>query len=335
MKRPSLFISLALVAVIGVLASASLFTVHQTQQALVLQFGDPRRVIMDAGLHFKMPFVQNVIFVDKRILDLDTPAEELIASDQKRLVVDAFTRYRITDPLQFYKALRDERRAQSRLSTIVSSSMRSVLGEEKFETVVRDQRSDLMERISALVNTQAADFGIEIIDVRIRRADLPEANSQAIYRRMQTEREQEAAEFRARGQEVGRAIRAQADKQVTVLIAEATRDSEVIRGQGDGCRNRVFAKVFGQDPDFFAFYRSMQAYETALEDEGTTMVLSPDSAFFQFLKNPNSVLAPSQNGKVKRGARVNVDKLTKDGKSLSESMCPEIIVRAPAEQAAN
>ena len=335
MKRPSLVISLILVAALGVLASASLFTVHQTKQALVLQFGDPRRVIMDAGLHFKMPFVQNVIFIDKRILDLDTPAEELIASDQKRLVVDAFTRYRITDPLQFYKALRDERRAQSRLSTIVSSSMRSVLGEEKFETVVRDQRSELMARISSLVNTQAADFGIEIIDVRIRRADLPEANSQAIYRRMQTEREQEAAEFRARGQEVGRAIRAQADKQVTVLIAEATRDSEVIRGQGDGCRNRVFAKVFGQDPDFFAFYRSMQAYETALEEEGTTMVLSPDSAFFQFLKNPNSVLAPSKNGQVKRGARVNVDKLTKDGKSLSQSICPEIVADAPTEQAAN
>jgi len=286
MKRPSLVISLILVAALGILASASLFTVHQTKQALVLQFGDPRRVIMDAGLHFKMPFVQNVIFIDKRILDLDTPAEELIASDQKRLVVDAFTRYRIIDPLQFYKALRDERRAQSRLSTIVSSSMRSVLGEEKFETVVRDKRSDLMERISALVNEQAADFGIEIIDVRIRRADLPEANSQAIYRRMQTEREQEAAEFRARGQEVGRAIRAQADKQVTVLIAEATRDSEVIRGQGDGCRNRVFAKVFGQDPDFFAFYRSMQAYETALEEDGTTMVLSPDSAFFSVPEKP-------------------------------------------------
>ena len=335
MKRPSLVISLIIVAALGVLASASLFTVHQTKQALVLQFGDPRRVIMDAGLHFKVPFVQNVILIDKRILDLDTPAEELIASDQKRLVVDAFTRYRITDPLQFYKALRDERRAQSRLSTIVSSSMRSVLGEEKFETVVRDQRSDLMQRISALVNNQAADFGIEIIDVRIRRADLPEANSQAIYRRMQTEREQEAAEFRARGQEVGRAIRAQADKQVTVLIAEATRDSEVIRGQGDGCRNRVFAKVFGQDPDFFAFYRSMQAYETALEEDGTTMVLSPDSAFFQFLKNPNSVLAPSKNGQVKRGARVNVDKLTRGGKSLSESMCPEIVVNAPTEQATN
>lgn len=332
MKRNTGLIAILLLVVLGVLASASIFTVHQTQQALVLQFGDPRRVITEPGLHFKVPFVQNVILIDKRILDLDTPAEELIASDQKRLVVDAFTRYRITDPLQFYKALRDQRRAQSRLSTIVSSSMRSVLGEEKFETVVRDKRSELMTRISELVNQQAADFGIEIIDVRIRRADLPEANSQAIYRRMQTEREQEAAEFRARGQEVGRAIRAQADKQVTVLTAEATRDSEIIRGQGDGCRNRVFATVFGQDPDFFAFYRSMQAYETALEEEGTTMVLSPDSAFFQFLKNPNSTLKPSQNGQVKRGKRVNVGQLTANGKALSESLCPEIV--ADAEEVA-
>ena len=334
MKRNTGLIAIILLAAIGVLASASLFAVHQTQQALVLQFGDPRRVITEPGLHLKLPFVQNVVLVDKRILDLDTPAEELIASDQKRLVVDAFTRYRITDPLQFYKALRDQRRAQSRLSTIVSSSMRSVLGEEKFETVVRDKRSELMMRISELVNAQAADFGIEIIDVRIRRADLPEANSQAIYRRMQTEREQEAAEFRAKGQEVGRAIRAQADKQVTVLTAEATRDSEIIRGQGDGCRNRVFARVFGQDPDFFAFYRSMQAYEKALEEDGTTMVLSPDSAFFQFLKNPNSTLKPSQNGAVKRGKRVDVDKLTANGKALSDGLCPEIAEAAQARAAA-
>ena len=253
MGRLTGIIGVVLVVALGILASASIFTVHQTQQALVLQFGDPRRVITEPGLNFKVPFVQNVISIDKRILDLDSPAEELIASDQKRLVVDAFTRYRIIDPLQFYKALRDERRARSRLAAIVSSSMRSVLGEEEFQAVVRDKRDDLMTRIRDLVNEQARDFGIEIVDVRIRRADLPEANSQAIYRRMQTEREQEAAEFRARGQEVSRAIRAQADKQVTVLLAEATRDSEIIRGQGDGCRNRVFAKVFGQDPDFFAF----------------------------------------------------------------------------------
>jgi membrane protease subunit HflC len=332
MSRGSTIVTVIIIAALGIIASASLFTVHQTQQALVLQFGDPRRVITEPGLNFKVPFVQNVIFIDKRILDLDTPAEELIASDQKRLVVDAFTRYRITDPLQFYKALRDERRARSRLAATVSSSMRSVLGEEEFQAVVRDKRDELMRRIRDLVNEQTGDFGIEIVDVRIRRADLPAANSQAIYRRMQTEREQEASEFRARGQEVSRAIHAEADKQVTVLIAEATRDSEITRGQGDACRNRVFATVFGQDPDFFSFYRSMQAYETALEDEGTTMVLSPDNAFFKFLNDPNGVLEASKTGPVKRGSRVDVDKIISDGSSLSMALCPEIVAdAAPAE----
>ena len=332
MSRGSTIVTVIIIAALGIIASASLFTVHQTQQALVLQFGDPRRVITEPGLNFKVPFVQNVIFIDKRILDLDTPAEELIASDQKRLVVDAFTRYRITDPLQFYKALRDERRARSRLAATVSSSMRSVLGEEEFQAVVRDKRDELMRRIRDLVNEQTGDFGIEIVDVRIRRADLPAANSRAIYRRMQTEREQEASEFRARGQEVSRAIHAEADKQVTVLIAEATRDSEITRGQGDACRNRVFATVFGQDPDFFSFYRSMQAYETALEDEGTTMVLSPDNAFFKFLNDPNGVLEASKTGPVKRGSRVDVDKIISNGSSLSMALCPEIVAdAAPAE----
>jgi len=210
--------------------------------------------------------------------------------------------------------------------------MRSVLGEEDFQAVVRDKRDELMRRIRDLVNEQTGDFGIEIVDVRIRRADLPAANSQAIYRRMQTEREQEASEFRARGQEVSRAIHAEADKQVTVLIAEATRDSEITRGQGDACRNRVFATVFGQDPDFFSFYRSMQAYETALEDEGTTMVLSPDNAFFKFLNDPNGVLEASKTGPVKRGSRVDVDKIISDGSSLSMALCPEIVAdTAPAE----
>ena len=324
MPRPIIIAAIAVLAVLAMLASSALFTVHQTQQALVLQFGDPRRVITESGLHAKIPFVQNVIYIDKRILDLDSPAEELIAADQKRLVVDAFTRYRIIDPLQFYKALRDERRARSRLAAIVSSSMRSVLGEEAFQAVVRDKRDALMTRIRDLVNEQAADFGIRIVDVRIRRADLPEANSQAIYRRMQTEREQEAAEFRARGQEVSRAIRAQADKQVTVLLAEATRDSEIIRGQGDGCRNRVFAEVYGQDPDFFAFYRSMQAYERALEDEGTTMVLSPDSAFFQYLTNPDGALAAPSRPPPAAGKRADIAGLTADGKSLSDALCPDV-----------
>lgn len=318
-------IGLVVAALSAVLLSASVYTVHQTQQALVLQFGDPRAVVTEPGLHFKTPFVQNVIYLDKRILALDSAAEELIASDQKRLVVDAFTRYRITDPLQFYKALQSQSRAQSRLAAVVSSSMRAVLGAEDFEAVVRDKRAELMARIRARVNEQASDFGIEIVDVRIRRADLPEANSQAIYRRMQTEREQEAAEFRARGQEVSRSIRAEADKRVTVLLAEATRDSEVIRGQGDACRNRVFATAYGQDPDFFAFYRSMQAYQKALEDNETTLVLSPDSAFFQYLKDPNSRLSDSKRTTNPAKRNVNVAKIMKSGKSLSSVLCPEII----------
>ncbi len=192
--------TLVLAALIIFLAFSSLFTVHQTQQAIVLQFGDPRKVITEAGLHVKLPFVQNVIYIDKRILDLDSATEELIAADQKRLVVDAFTRYKIIDPLKFYISLRDMPRANSRLAATVSSSMRSVVGEAPFEDIVRDDREKLMGKIKVLVNEQAFDFGIEIVDVRIRRADLPEANSQAIYRRMQTERQQEAAEFRAKGQ---------------------------------------------------------------------------------------------------------------------------------------
>ncbi len=324
MNRIASFAIIALVVILAVFGVSALFSVHQTQQALILQFGDPRRVITEPGLNVKIPFIQNVVYLDKRILDLDTPAEELIASDQKRLVVDAFTRYRISDPLQFYKSVRDERRARSRLTTIVSSSMRSVLGEEEFQAVVRDKRAELMERIRDSVNEQAKDFGIEIVDVRIRRADLPNANSQAIYLRMQTEREQEAAEFRARGKEVARAIEAQANKQVTVLLAEAERDSAIIRGQGDACRNRVFAEVYGQDPDFFAFYRSMQAYEKALGETGTTMILSPDSAFFRFLQDPNARLRDKRDTSTKKQSSVNIRNILTKGGSISRVLCPEI-----------
>ena len=328
MARNLSIASIVLAVLIGFLALSSLFTVHQTQQAIVLQFGDPRKVVTEAGLHFKLPFVQNVIYIDKRILDLDSSTEELIAADQKRLVVDAFTRYKIVDPLQFYTALRDLRRANSRLEATVSSSMRSVVGEAPFEEIVRNNRNNLMQKIKVLVNEQAKDFGIEIVDVRIRRADLPEANSQAIYRRMQTERQQEAAEFRAKGQEVSRAIRAQADKDVTVLLAEASRDADIIRGQGDACRNRVFAAAYGQDPDFFAFYRSMQSYETALEENSTTMVLSPDSAFFKYLNNPNAAITSVKTGKTAGNNRIDVAELITSGKSLRDEICPEIKAEA-------
>ena len=325
MLRPSILFVLVLFALLGFLALNSLFTIHQTQQAIVLQFGDPRRVITEAGLHYKLPFIQNVIYIDKRILDLDSATEELIAADQKRLVVDAFTRYKIINPLTFYTALRDEARARSRLATIVSSSMRSVVGEALFEDIVRDKRDALMLRIRDLVNMQASDFGIEIVDVRIRRADLPEANSQAIYQRMQTERQQEAAEFRAKGQEVSRSIHAQADKDVTVLLAEASRDADIIRGAGDACRNRIFAAAYGQDPDFFAFYRSMQSYDKALEDNTTTMVLSPDSAFFKYLNNPNAQIESTVVSSRRQGQGPDVASLIAEGRSLRSEICPEIV----------
>ncbi len=288
----------AILIAVGVLfvvtAYLTLFTVYQTQQALVLEFGKPKRVIKDAGLNWKVPFIQNVEFFDKRILDLDATSQEAIASDQKRLVVDAFLRYRIVDPLRFYQTVRDERIARQRLSTILESSLRRVLGESSFIAVVRDKREALMKRITQQVNANAEDFGIEIVDVRIKRADLPEANSQAIFRRMQTEREQEAAQIRAQGEEVARRIRAEADRDVTVLKAEATRESEVLRGQGDAERNSIFNKAFSKDPDFFGFYRSMQAYEAGLKSSDTRMLLSPNTEFFRYFNDPAGL---RENGK--------------------------------------
>ena len=314
-----------LAGVIFLLTINTFFSVHETKQAIVLQFGRPvGSPITDAGLKIKIPFIQQVQYLDKRVLDLDSPAEEVIASDQKRLVVDSITRWQITDPLQFYISVRDERLARSRLQAIVSSSLRSVLGGEEFVTVVRDNRDALMKRITARVNEQSVSLGISIVDVRIKRADLPDANSQAIYRRMQTERQQEAAEFRAKGQEISRGIRAEAEKKVTVLLAEATRDSEVIRGTGDACRNRIFASAYGLDPDFFAFYRSMQSYEKAL-GEGTTIVLSPDSDFLKFLSNPNATSngsLPKEKGLTPEDSELI--NLIKTNERLRNIICPEL-----------
>ena len=269
-------IGLIIIAIIGLLAYASVFTVDEREQALVLQFGEPVRVENEPGLKFKIPFIQNVAYFDRRILDLDSPAQEIIAADQKRLVVDAFARYRITDPLRFFQTVTTVAGANSRLSTLLNSATRRVLGEASFEAIVRDGRAELMDRITQQMNREANSFGIAIVDVRIRRADLPEANSQAIFQRMQTERQREATEIRAQGEEAARRIRSRADREATVLIAEATRESEQIRGEGDGERNRIFAEAFGRDPDFFAFYRSMQAYRQSFND-GTRLVISPDA----------------------------------------------------------
>jgi modulator of FtsH protease HflC len=285
MSRTALTASLVLLALVAVVGYLTLFTVSQTQQAIVLEFGKPKRIITEPGLQYKIPFIQNVVLFDKRILDIDTASQEVIASDQKRLVVDAFARYKIVNPLLFFQSLGNEEGANSRLGAILESSLRRVLGAASFATVVRDKREELMRTILGQVNQEAAPFGINVVDVRIKRVDLPEANMQAIYRRMQTERQRQAAEFRAEGEGAARRIRATADRQVTVIKADATGESERIRGNGDAEKNRIFAEAFGQDPDFFAFYRSMQAYSAALKGDDTRFLLSPSSQFFQYFND--------------------------------------------------
>ena len=276
---------LPLIFVIGLVVYLSLFTVKEINQAIVLQFGDPKKIITTAGLQFKIPFIQNVVFLDRRILSLDPPPAEVIASDQKRLIVDAYARFKIIDPLKFYISVGDERVARSRLATIINSRIRSVLGKQSLATLLSEERSTQMAIIQEGVNVEAEKFGITIIDVRIKRADLPQANSEAIYKRMQTEREREAKEFRARGAEMAVTITSTADRKVTVILANAQKQSEIMKGEGDGIRNKIFADAFGQDPDFFSFYRAMQAYETALIGGDTTLILSPDSDFFKFFGN--------------------------------------------------
>jgi membrane protease subunit HflC len=278
-------ILIPIIAVLGVLVFFSVFIIKEVNQAIVLQFGDPKRIIVEPGLNFKLPFIQNVVYLDKRILNLDTPPEEVIASDQKRLIVDAFARFKIVDPLKFYISVGNERVARSRLSTIINSRIRNVLGQQELQTLLSKDRTKQMTLIQEGVNTEAKNFGIEIVDVRIKRADLPQANSDAIYRRMQTEREREAKEFRARGAEMAVTITSTADKEVTVLLADAQKKSEIMKGEGDGQRNKIFAEAFGRDPEFFAFYRAMQAYETALIGGDTSLILSPDSEFFKFFGN--------------------------------------------------
>jgi len=293
-------VALVVIAVAAIVGYSAMFSVYETRQALVLRFGEPREVIKDAGLHFKLPFIDNVIYVDKRILDLENPAQEVIASDQKRLVVDAFARYQITDPLRFYQAVGTVQGANAQLAQLLNSALRRVLGESSFQALVRDDRSALMGRIREQLDREAERYGINVVDVRIRRADLPEQNSQAVYQRMQTERQREAAEFRAQGSQRAQEIRSRADRDVTVLIADATSKAEQVRGEGDAQRNRIFAEAFNRDVDFFSFYRSMQAYEAGLKHNDTRMVLKPDSDFFRYFVDPsgktreNSASAPAQ-----------------------------------------
>lgn len=279
-------VAAVLAVVVLLFGYSALFTVHQTRQAIVVRLGDPVRVVTEPGLNFKVPLIDNVIYIDKRILDLENPAQEVIASDQKRLVVDAFARFRIKDALRFYQVVGTPERATSQLSTLLNSALRRVLGEATLTHVVRDDRSQLMNRVREQLDREASQFGISVIDVRIRRADLPEQNSQAVYQRMQTERQREAAEFRAQGSQRSQEIRARADRDVTVLVADATNRSEQLRGDGDAERNRIFAEAYNRDPDFFAFYRSMQAYEAGLRQNDTRLLLKPDSDFFRYFTDP-------------------------------------------------
>jgi len=270
------------IVVLAVVAYQSVFVVQEINQAIVLQFGDPKRIITKPGLNFKIPFIQNVVYLDRRVLNLDNPPEEVIAADQKRLIVDAFARFKIVDPIKFYISVGNERVARSRLVTIINSRIRSVLGTQKLVTLLSTDRAVHMATIQNDVNTEAQNFGITIVDVRIKRADLPQANSEAIFKRMQTEREREAKEFRAQGAEMAAKITSTADKEVTVILANANKQSEIMKGEGDGRRNAIFADAFGRDPEFFAFYRAMQSYEKALIGGDTSLILSPDSDFFKF-----------------------------------------------------
>ena len=293
-------IALVVVAVGLVIASSSLFTVHQTQQVLITQFGQPIRVVREPGLQVKVPFIQSVITFDRRLLDYDAPGEEVILGDQRRLIVDSFTRYRITDPLLFFQtAGASEAGIRARLNSIVTSSLRRVLGNEPLLSVLSTDRTRIMAEIRRQVNEEARRFGIEVTDVRIRRADLPDENTQAILNRMQSERERVAREARAEGAEVAARVRAGADRERTVLIAEAQAQSDILRGQGEQEAIRIFADAFQRDPDFFQFWRTMQAYREAFGEGGgeTRLLLSPDSEFFRFFRE--SMPAPAG------GARAN------------------------------
>ena len=284
MRIISSFLFFLLIAM-SAIAYFSFYTVHQTQRAMVLQLGAVKKQVDEPGLYFKIPFVQNIVYFDKRLLEVDTDKREIFLKGKKRISVDAFTRYRITNPLKFYQTIGGQALFRSRLSDIVNSSLRQVLSKHSLDDVVRDKRRELMQRVTNIVNSQALEFGAEVSDVRLKRADLPKEVSDNIFKRMRTERNQEAASFRAQGEEKSRTIRAQADRSVVELKAVATQKSEILRGEGDAERNKVFANAFKRDPQFFSFYRAMQAYETGLSAGDTRLVISPKSDFFKYFNS--------------------------------------------------
>lgn len=289
-------LTVLILAIAGLYASA--FIVHQNEQAMVLRFGKTQQIVETPGLKWKVPFIDTVEKFDKRILDLDTTEQEVTASDQQRLIVDAYARYRITDPLKFYQNVRNEERVREVVGPLIESEIRRVLGSATLQEIVKDKRESLMKEIAAQVNKEGRDYGLEVVDVRIKRADLPKVNLVKVYDRMRADRVREATELRAQGEAESNRIRANADKAVTIIKATATQKSDEIRGDGEAQRSRIFADAFGQDPDFFRFYRSMQAYTTAIKPEDTRLLLSPDSDFFRYFKDPNGHGKPAQSGSV-------------------------------------
>ncbi|MDF2763896.1 MAG: hflC [Rhodospirillales bacterium] len=285
MNRFPLVLGAVVAALALILVLSSIFTVHQSQQALVIQFGDPQRRVDDPGLHFKLPLIQEVVYFDKRVLDFDARSEEVPTLDQKQLVVDAFARFVIVDPLKFFQTVNNEEGIQSRLATIISSNLRRVLGEVQMSRVLTEERASLMRNIRESVNKEAAGFGVDVIDVRIRRVDLPEENSQAIFARMKTQREQEARRIRAEGGKEAQVVRAEADKQQRVIVAEARRRSEILRGEGDAESTKIYAEAYGRDAEFFDFWRSMQALSRGLPGNTTALVGSPQGAFFRYFQD--------------------------------------------------
>ncbi len=283
MKPQIKIVSLTLLAAILVVLLDSLYIVPQTRQAIVIQFGDPKRVVQEPGLHVKIPFIQRVVMYDNRLLSLDPPAQEVPLGDKKRIVVDTFSRFRIVNPLLFYQALQTEENAHSRLSDAIASSLRDVLGQHDMKTVLSPKRTEIMAQIRDEVNSKAKAFGVNVVDVRIRRADLPDETSQAVYARMRSEREREAKEFRAQGQQMNQKIRSEADRDRIKILAQAQKEAQVIRGQGDKEAARIWAEASSKDKEFYAFYRSLEAYRNSMNAEGTSMVLSPESDFFRFL----------------------------------------------------
>jgi len=272
---------LVVLAIIAIVGLSSVYTVDERQQAIVVKFGEPKRTVTEPGLHYKIPVMEQVIFLEKRILSLDVPPQEVLASDQRRILVDSFARYRIADPLKRYQAARTEVGAARLLEDAMESTVRQVLAKEPMNEIVSGQRAELMKKISDLTNQRALTFGLEVVDVRLKRVDLPQENSKAIFMRMETERQREAAEKRASGQRDAVKIKAAADRQVAEIIAQAERKSQTIRGEADGEAVKIFADAYGKDKDFFEFYRTMQAYRKSLGKEDTRLILSPDSEFFK------------------------------------------------------